>query len=70
MRKLSTGSDATLGTYRQLTVALFGEDSKAVKFLDDKIDSSTYRENEEVLAPESQMLYLLTNIHFQERIHV
>ena len=67
MTKLSTGSDATLGNYRQLAVAVFGKDSKAVVFLDEKISTSTYRGNEEVIAPESQMLSLLTNLHFQQR---
>ena len=38
MRKLSTGDDATLGNYRKLATALFGQESKAVKFLDGKID--------------------------------
>ena len=66
MRKLSIGSDATLGSYRQLAAAVFGENSKAVAFLDEKISTSPNRENEEVRAPESQMLYALTNLNFQE----
>ena len=62
MRKLSTGHDATLGTYRRLSVAVFGADSKAVEFLDGKIAESPNGEDEEVLADEVQMLYLLRAI--------
>lgn len=50
---------ATLGNYRKLASAFFGEDSKAVKFLDDKIAESPNGENEEVIADEGQMVYLL-----------
>ena len=59
MKKLSTGDDATLGNYRKLAKAVFGQESKAVKFLDDKIAESPNGENEEVLADEGQMVYLL-----------
>ena len=59
MQKLSTGDDATLGNYRKLAVAFFGEKSNAVKFLDDKIAESPNSENEEVVADEGQMVYLL-----------
>ena len=62
MNKLSTGDDATLGNYKKLAVIFFGESSKAVKFLDDKIAESPNGENEEVIADEGQMLFLLTNI--------
>ena len=62
MRKLSTGDDATLGNYRKLVIALFGQESKAVKFLDGKIDQSPNGENEEVIVDESQMIYLLVTM--------
>ena len=62
MIKMSTGDDATLGIYRKMAVAVFGEDSKAVKFLDEKIKDSPDGQNEEVIANESQMVYLLGNI--------
>lgn len=62
MRKLSTGDDATLGNYRKLATALFGQESKAVKFLDGKIDQSPNGENEEVIVDESQMIYLLVTM--------
>ena len=59
MRQLSTGQDSTLGNYRKITVAIFGEDNPAVKFLDEKIAESPNGENEEVIAAESQMVGLL-----------
>lgn len=64
MNKMSTGDDATLGNYRKMTIAVFGKDSKAVKFLDDKIVDSPNGEDEEVLSDESQMVYLLGTIAF------
>lgn len=57
MHKLSTGDDSTLGNYRRLSAAVFGEASAATKFLDGKI--AEQHENAYVVAPESQMLYLL-----------
>jgi len=59
MQKLSTGDDATLGNYRKLATAFFGEESKAVEFLNEKIAEIPNGENEEVIAAESQMVYLL-----------
>jgi hypothetical protein len=64
MTKLSTGDDATLGNYRKIMVAMFGEQNKAVKFLDDKIEDSPNGINEEVIAAESQMIHLLGSIVF------
>ncbi len=61
MIKLSTGVDATLGNYLKLATVVFGKESKAVKFLEEKISKD--RENDEVIAPESQMVYLLGQIH-------
>lgn len=62
MIKLSTGADSTLGNYRDLSAATFGENSPQVKFLDDKVAESPNGRDEEVIAPESQMLYLLVNL--------
>lgn len=64
MNKLSTGDDATLGNYRRFASAVFGQDSKAVKFLDDKIAESPDGEKEEVIAAESQMIHLLGTLVF------
>ena len=64
MKKLSTGDDSTLGNYRKLATAVFDQDSKAVKFLDNKIKDSPQGENEEVLADETQMVGLLGRMTF------
>ena len=60
MNKLSTGQDATLGNYRALASMVFGNDSGATKFLDSKIAESPNGRDEEVLADERQMIYLLS----------
>ena len=60
MRKLSNGKDSTLGEYKKIAIALFGENSKPVNFLNEKIIDQG--ENEEVLADERQMLNLLFNL--------
>lgn len=65
MRKLSVGLDSTLGSYRELSRLTFGEDSKAVAYLDKKI--AEQGADEEVIADESQMLALLASIHLGER---
>lgn len=62
MITLSTGQDSTLGNYRDLSAAVFGESSPQVRFLDGKIDESTSGREEEVIAAESQMLMLLGSI--------
>ena len=67
MIKLSTGDDSTLRSYRKMVVAVFGEESKAVKFLDEKIAISPNGENEEVIADETQMVYLLGQIEFGDK---
>lgn len=58
---LSTGQPSTLGVYRQHAVDLFGEDSKAIKYLDKEI--AEQGEDETVLTNESQMIQVLTSIH-------
>jgi hypothetical protein len=47
----------TLGDYRDLCAALGGEDCAAVKFLERKI--ADQGRDEEVIAPPSQMMFLL-----------
>lgn len=61
---LSTGEPSTLGVYRKMTAALFGENSKATKFLDEKI--ADQGEDEPVVTDERQMIQLLGQIHFKE----
>jgi hypothetical protein len=54
----------TLGEYRDCCKVLFGEDSKAVKYLDDKI--AEQGRDERVVAHPSQMLMLLASMHYGE----
>lgn len=49
----------TLGEYRDLCAALSWEGSKAVAFLDEKIADSPNGRDEKVIAPDSQMRFLL-----------
>jgi len=62
MIKLSTGQDSTLGNYLTLTRAVFGRESKAVRFLEQKIAESPNGEDEEVISDEAQMINLLAQI--------
>lgn len=59
MRKDEDGNPCpgTLGEYRKMVAMLVGEDNKAVQFLTEKI--AEQGEDEEVLAPDSQMRELL-----------
>lgn len=61
MKNISTGEPSTLKTYRNIALVIsgFDENNKAVKFIDNKIIESKNGENEEVIADESQMIYLL-----------
>lgn len=59
MAMLSVGLPSTLKSYLILCKAVFGEDSVQTKFIQDKISESPNGEDEEVLAAESQMVYLL-----------
>ena len=62
MTKLSTGQDSTLGSYLKLCLAIFGPDSPQTKFIMEKIRTNPNGANEEVIAEESQMMYLLVNL--------
>lgn len=67
MRKISTGEPSNLKTYRNIAIIISGgEDTKAVKFLDKRIAESPRGENEEVLADESQMIYLIMKLTQEE----
>ena len=59
MIKISTGEPSTLGTYRKIALSLSDENSRAVKFFDEKIDNSPNGEDELVLADETQMLNII-----------
>ena len=49
----------TLGEWRRLASLFFGEESGATAWLDQKIKDSPNGKDEEVLAPESQVINLL-----------
>jgi hypothetical protein len=61
---ISTGHPSTLGTYRLLADALWGKDSQAVAFLDEKIAASPNGADEVVIADETQMLILLGQVEY------
>lgn len=50
---------ATLGEYRELCASIGGSDTEAVAFLDKKIAESPNGKDEEVIAEDSQMRFLL-----------
>lgn len=62
MQTLSTGMPSTLGSYLKLCLVFFGDESPQVRFIMDKIGTSPNGANEEVIAEESQMMYLLFNL--------
>jgi hypothetical protein len=62
MNMLSVGMPSTLGSYLKLCNLVFGADSPQTKFIQNKIDESPNKEDEEVIAEESQMLYLLKSL--------
>jgi hypothetical protein len=70
MNKMSDGvTDSTLGNHRRIAAALFGDDSAAVKFLDEKIATSPNGPNEPVICDESQLVYLLLTIEAKAHGH-
>jgi hypothetical protein len=62
MMTLSTGQPSTLGSYKKLCGIFFGEDSAQYEFIEAKIIQSPNGEDEEVIADESQMMYLLVSL--------
>ena len=57
---LSNGTLSTLGNWRKIAVVLGGDSSPATEFLDKKITEQG--EDEPVITPESQMLYLIISM--------
>ncbi len=63
MNRISTGEISNLKTYRKVALALSGsEDSRAVKFFDERISESPNGEEEIVIADETQMIYLIMSM--------
>jgi len=53
----------TLGYHFKMAKALFGVGSPATQFLKKKIEDSSNGENEQVVCAESQLVYLLGQLH-------
>ena len=68
MKTISTGEPSNLETYRNIALALSlqNKNSKAVKFIDKKIQESPNKEKEEVIADERQMMYLILTLIKEE----
>ena len=64
MKTISTGEPANLETYRNIALALSlqNENSKAVKFIDKKIQESPNKEKEEVIADEREVIHLILTL--------
>ena len=63
MKTISTGEPSNLETYRNIALALTGnENSKAVKFIDKKIQESPNKEKEEVIADEREVIHLILTL--------
>ena len=68
MKTISTGEPANLETYRNIALALSlqNENSKAVKFIDKKIQESPNKEKEEVIADEREVIHLILTLIKEE----
>lgn len=62
MKKLSTGQDSTLENWITYSSLVFGENSKATKFLKNKADDSPNGLQEEVIADEGQLIMVLARM--------
>lgn len=62
MNTLSIGMPSNLRSYKTLCDTFFGPESVQAKFIADKIHQSPNGEDEEVIADESQMMYLLATM--------
>ena len=64
MKTISTGEPSNLETYKNIALALSlqNENSKAVKFIDKKIQESPNKEKEEVIADEREVIHLILTL--------
>lgn len=64
MKTISTGEPSNLETYRNIALALLlqNENSKAVKFINKKIQESPNKEKEEVIADEREVIHLILTL--------
>lgn len=63
MNRISTGEPSTLEIYLAMCKIMFGSDSRATKFIEEKIKDALNGKDEEVLTDESQMINVLIEIH-------
>ena len=68
MKTISTGEPSNLETYRNIALALSlqNENSKAVKFIDKKIQESPNKEKEEVIADEREVIHRILTLIKEE----
>ena len=68
MKTISTGEPSNLETYRNIALALSlqNKNSKAVKFIDKKIQESPNKEKEEVIADEREVIHLILTLIKEE----
>jgi hypothetical protein len=59
----------TPGYHLLMAKVLFGDDSPAVTWLEDKIKDSPHGADEPVIAPEEQVVQLLCSLHFVGTVH-
>lgn len=59
---LSIGMPSTVGSYLKITKIFFGEESTQYQYIKELGDKSPNGENEEIIADEWQMMYLLANL--------
>ena len=63
MKTISTGEPSNLEIYRNVALALTGnKNSKAVKFIDKKIQERPNKEKEEVIADEREVIHLILTL--------
>lgn len=63
IQRLSTGDPSTLGTYLKMCLLVMGSNSPATTFLRKKVAEAPMGFEEEVIAPETQMVYMLMQLH-------
>lgn len=59
---VSKYAENTLGYHLDMCRVIFPENSKAIKFLEDKIKESPHGPNEKVICAESQMIEILVKL--------
>lgn len=66
MLKLSTGQDSTLENWIKNCEMVFGSESRAVKYLKEKVKEAPNGLKEEVIVDETQLLYVLAKMEIND----